>query len=177
MHRKIIRRDAMNKSTSARLPAHRQAGGNKYPGLFFVLFLAVALTFSCMGSYGKLVSNSQVLDQYRTNTLPETFQYYYCGRSGLPYAVVGIDETIRFNDRIWFKIDSMKEVYAKIHNLSDLHPGATRMGAADILDPGGNRIGVWFSYYHHTPVRINPQTGVLEIFNPYDPTEDDPGGL
>jgi hypothetical protein len=47
------------------------------------------------------------------------------------------------------------------------------MRVADILDPGGRRIGVWFSYYHHTPVRVDPDSGVLDIFNPYDPDEDE----
>jgi hypothetical protein len=47
------------------------------------------------------------------------------------------------------------------------------MRAADILDPAGRRIGVWFSFYHHTPVRIDPDSGMLEIFSPYDPNEDE----
>jgi hypothetical protein len=142
---------------------------------YVILPAAAAMLFACMGSYGKLISSPAVLDQYQRQILPAGFQYYYCGRAGLPYAVVGIDDTYRFNDRLWFKIDTMDQVYEKIRHLSDLHPDATDMRAADILDPGGNRIGVWFSFYHHTPVRVDPQTRVLEIFNPYDPNEDEFG--
>ncbi len=139
-----------------------------------ILILAGMVLFgACAGSYGKLVTSPVFEDQYRQQTLPADLDYYYCGRSGLPYAVVGIDDTYRFNDRVWFKIESMGEVYEKIYNLSDLHPDARTMRAAEILDPGGRRIGVWFSYYHHTPVRVDPDSGVLDIFNPYDPDEDE----
>jgi hypothetical protein len=140
-----------------------------------ILLVFFAVIAGCAGSYGKLVSNPVIMDQYQTGTLSDDYQFYYSGREGLPYAVVGIDKTYQFNARLWFKIDSMDQVYKKISNLSDLHPDASRMRAADILDHNGKRIGVWFSYYYYTPVRINSETGVVEIFNPYDPNEDDRG--
>jgi hypothetical protein len=138
-----------------------------------LLLAGMVLMSACAGAYGKLVTSPASLNHYRNETLPADFNYYYCGRSGLPYAVVGIDDTYPFNDRVWFRIETMDEVYKKIANLSDLHPYARSMRAADILDPGGKRIGVWFSYYHHTPVRVDPDSGVLDIFNPYDPNEDE----
>lgn len=144
-------------------------------GICALLLAGVIMIAGCMGSYGKLVSNPVIQAQFNTRTLSETYQYYYSGRSGLPYAVVGIDPKYRFNSRLWFKIDTMDQVYQKIRNLSDLHIDAASMRAADILDNEGNLIGVWFSYYYYTPVRIDPKTGMVEIFNPYDPNEDDRG--
>jgi hypothetical protein len=140
-----------------------------------LLLAAFAMIAGCMGSYGELVSSPATQEQYHTRSLADTYQYYYSGRSGLPYAVVGINKKYRFNSRLWFKIDTMDQVYQKINDLSKLHPDAIRMRTADILDHKGNKIGVWFSYYYYTPVRINPETGTVEIFNPYDPNEDDRG--
>ena len=141
----------------------------------WVALAAFIMIAGCMGSYGKFVSNPVIQKQYNTKNLSDAYQYYYSGRSGLPYAVVGIDPKYQFNARLWFKIDDMEQVYRKISNLSDLHPDATRMRAADILDHEGNLIGIWFSYYYYTPVRINQKTGVVEIFNPYNPNADDRG--
>ena len=139
-----------------------------------VLMLAGAVMgAACMGSYGRLVTSPVTLDHYQQRTLPANLQYYYCGRAGLPDAVIGLTDTYVFNDRLWFRIDTTNAVYEKIRNLSDLHPNATSMRVADILDPGGKWIGLWFSFYHHTPVRIDHRTGVLDIFSPYDPNEDD----
>lgn len=140
-----------------------------------LLLAAFAMTAGCAGSYGRFVSSPAVQKQYNTSSLPDAYQYYYSGRSGLPYAVVGINDKYQFSSRLWFKIDTMDQVYKKISDLSDLHADATRMRTADILDHKGNKIGVWFSYYYYTPVRINAETGTVEIFNPYDPNEDYPG--
>ncbi len=145
-------------------------------GICMALLAAFAMVAGCMGPYGDLVSSPAAQEQYHTTSLPDTYQYYYSGRSGLPYAVVGINKKYRFNSRFWFKIDTMDQVYQKIGDLSNLHPDASRMRTADILDHKGNKIGVWFSYYYYTPVRINPEAGTVEIFNPYDPNEDDRGG-
>ncbi|HKJ98493.1 MAG TPA: hypothetical protein VJ959_06200 [Desulfotignum sp.] len=138
-----------------------------------VLLAAFALTAGCAGSYGRFVSSPALQKQYNTSSLPDAYDYYYSGRSDLPYAVVGINNKYQFSSRLWFKIDTMDQVYKKISDLSDLHVDATRMRTADILDHKGNKIGVWFSYYYYTPVRINPETGTVKIFNPYDPNEDD----
>jgi len=151
--------------------------GHLAKGICFAVLVSFVMIAGCMGSYGKIVSNSETQKQYYTENLTDTYQYYYSGRSGLPNAVVGIDPKYRFQSRMWFPIDTMDQVYQKIRNLSDLHPDANRMRAADILDHEGNLIGVWFSYYYYTPVRVDPETGMVEIFNPYDPNEDERGWL
>jgi hypothetical protein len=135
----------------------------------FIVILSVFL-MGCAGA-GKLQPNPALLAQYRGNALSKTYNYYYCGRSTLPYAVVGIDNTYGFNDRLWFKIESGQAVYEKISNLSDLHPDSFPMAGSDILDGQGNKIGVWFSHYRSTPVRVDNETRMVEVFNPYNPNE------
>lgn len=133
-------------------------------GIFILLPVLFALITGCMGSYGKLSSNPDILHQYQTNTLPETFQYYFSGRSNLPDAVVGIDKTYQFQGRLWTKMNTVNQVYEKIGKLSKSYPDSNRMQSADILDKKGNRIGMWFSYQHYAPVKINPKTGMVEIY-------------
>ncbi len=131
-------------------------------GLAMLAFTAAG----CMQSYGKLVSSPVIFDQYRGGALPDTFHYYFSGRPGLPDAVVGIDGNHRLKGRLWFRIDTMDQVYEKIRNLSELNPDATVMRTADILDQQGNRIGVWFSYFFYAPVKVDPDTGIVEIQDP-----------
>ena len=140
------------------------------------LGLVLFFLMGCLGS-GKLQSNSELLAQYRGGALSKTYNYYYCGRSTIPYAVVGIDNTYGFNDRLWFKIESEQAVYEKISNLSDLHMDSGAMVASDVLDGQGNKIGVWFSHYRFTPVRVDNDTRTVEVLNPYNPNERDMGGL
>ncbi len=141
-----------------------------------VLSLLVALPFftGCVGT-GALRPNPGLLGKYQERALPRDYNYYYCGRSKLPYAVVGIDKALEFNDRVWFKIEYGQDVYKKIAGLSQLHMDSNTLYHSDILDTEGKKIGVWFSYYHSTTVRVNAETGFVEVFNPYDPNEDDQG--
>ncbi|HKL00544.1 MAG TPA: hypothetical protein VJ943_09825, partial [Desulfotignum sp.] len=142
----------------------KKRSGYLSAGIFILLPVLFALITGCMGAYGKLTSNPDILHQYQTSTLPETFQYYFSGRSNLPDAVVGIDKTYQFQGRFWTKMITVDQVYEKIGKLSTSYPDSNRMQAADILDNKGNRIGMWFSYQHYAPVKINPKTGMVEIY-------------
>ena len=126
----------------------------------------------CVGNYGTIRSNVALLDQYKGGALPDNYNYYYCGRSSLPYAVVGIDTAYDFSDRLWFKIDNRQEVYKKIANLSELHRDSTRLFTSDILDTQGQKLGIWFSFYSYSPVVLDNETRMVEVYNPYNPNED-----
>ena len=64
----------------------KQRSGYLSAGIFILLPVLFALITGCMGSYGKLTANPDIFHQYQNNILPETFQYYFNGRSNLPDA-------------------------------------------------------------------------------------------
>jgi hypothetical protein len=139
--------------------------------IFFLLLMFTGVLAGCVGNYGTIRTNTALLDQYKGGALPD-YNYYYCGRSSIPYAVVGIDNTYGFSDRLWFKIESKEEVYKKIANLSELHMDSTRLFTSDILDTQGQKLGVWFSFYSYSPVRVDNETRMVEVYNPYNPNDD-----
>jgi len=67
------------------------------------------------------------------------------------------------------------QVYQKIANLSDLHMNSAPLSGSDILDEQKKNVGVWFSRYAGTPVRVDHKTRKVAVFNPYNPDEDDRG--
>jgi hypothetical protein len=138
----------------------------------FLLLTAAGILAGCVGNYGNIRSNTALLDQYKNAALPDNLNYYYCGRSSIPYAVVGIDNTYTFSDRFWFKIEAKQEVYKKIANLSELHRGSTRLFTSDILGPQGQKLGIWFSFYSYSPVVLDNETRMVDVYNPYKPNED-----
>jgi hypothetical protein len=137
--------------------------------MLFFLLIFIGVLSGCAGNYGSLSTNNGLLDQYKGQGLPDTYNYYYCGRSSLPYAVVGIDNAYGFKDRIWLKIESKEDVYKKISSLSDLHRDSSRLFTKDILDTEGKKIGVWFSYYQSSPIMLDAETMMVEIPSPYNP--------
>ncbi len=138
--------------------------------ILVVLILQVTL-IGCIENYGKITTNPALFEAYKTRqTLPD-YNYYYCGRSGLPYAVIGIDTQYTFSDRLWHKIETREDVYKKIEDLIQTPNENYRVTVADIFDHSGNKIGAWFSYYYTTVVKIVPGTNIIEVYNPYNPND------
>ncbi len=137
--------------------------------VFCLLVSLLAVTGCVSGTYGTLKTNGALMGQCKDKTLPGDYQYYYCGRSGLPYAVVGIDRDYTFETKFWFKIESKEDLYNKIGKLSDHSLDSTIMFSKEILGPDGKKIGIWFSYYNTTPVKVDSQTNSVAVYNPYKP--------
>ncbi len=133
--------------------------------LYLVMLL---LLTGCAGSSGKIQFNESLSNSYRNTLQIEKYNYYYTGRSGLPYAVIGIDKKYKFNDRFWHKINTLDDLFLEIYRLADTPQDYYKMTVADILDPTGNKIGVWFSYFHHTVVTINQDKKIIDVLNPYE---------
>lgn len=132
---------------------------------FSVVFLLTILA-GCMQNYGRLKSNPELTDAFTNQRALPDYNYYYCGRENLPYAVVGIDPDYQFEDRLWYKIETKEQVYKQAGGVVDWNHIWAR--GADILDPSGNRIGIWFSYYQSTTVEVGPGNRVV-VYNPYSP--------
>jgi hypothetical protein len=138
---------------------------------FWVTVLAVSILLTltgCMGDYGRLKEDPALTDAFKNGRALPDYNYFYCGRENLPYAVVGIDPAYQFEDRVWFKIETKEEVYKKAASVVAWNHIWSK--GAEILDPSGNRIGIWFSYYQHTTVKVGPENKVA-VYNPYSPNK------
>ncbi len=142
----------------------------RYPlPVYGVLFLmAGSLLAGCFGAYGDLRSDPSVTLQFKEVRVPDGYRYFYNGRKFMPYAVVGIDPDIRFNSRMWSPVDPKGEDFKRMLDfMYDQYRGTDPMGA-EILDPQGKRVGIWYSTYRHTAVKIE-KDGSLSVLSPYVP--------
>lgn len=129
-----------------------------------------ALAGGCTGTWGSLKTSSELNLGLEDRSIDPSLAYYYCGRSNLPYAVVGIDRAYTFTSKFWFEIDSMEEVFHKIAHLANLERGQYRRYAREILAPDGRVVGTYFSYYHATPVLVDEAAKTVRVSNPYTPS-------
>lgn len=152
------------------------AGERKHRSLFIILALIstfISFQFAFAGwleRYGK-IQDDPVLERAvrETGILPD-YSYYYTGRSHLPYAVIGIDPALTIApDKFWHRIESRNSLTDKISNLMPVSDRKETIGK--ILDPDGRQIGIWFSGYDHTVVRMI-SSSIVEIFNPYMPSDE-----
>ena len=139
-----------------------------YRVLMTVFIIGIFAFTGCNGMYGKISYNPEHVKSFQTKSLLPDYNYYYCGRSNLPYAVIGIDKQYTFNDRVWFAIQTKEEIFDKIDKLNYAPDNDYRLIGADMLDAAGHKIGIWYSFYSHTVVKQSPDN-VLDVFNPYKP--------
>ena len=136
-------------------------------GLFTMLFLQVAVAGS-PGEYAVTHADPAVESLFKQNQMPSKYNYYYTGRSNLPYAVIGIDPKYTLNSKFWHKIESKNKIGKKINNLMPIRGNHVTYGR--ILDSEGNQIGLWFSEYRSTIVRFE-SNNKLKVFSPYQPND------
>ncbi len=122
----------------------------------FALILSV-VAVGCSGSYGSLQRDPQVTKAFDDNTVNPEYQYYYYGRSNQPYIIVGIDRTYYMKSKVWREVepnsDQFKEMVYWIW--TDILYAPYYGKGAHILDPQGNRVGLWYSHIWWAAIRFS----------------------
>lgn len=105
-------------------------------------------------------------NNYKDVEIIPGYNYYYTGRSHLPYAVIGVDPAYELNSRFWNKIETKEMVIDKVDGLMPID--WYYMSVSKILDQKGNQVGIWYSYYPYTIVRLG-EAPRMTVFSPYHP--------
>ena len=136
--------------------------------LFYtILFCQIAFAGN-PGEYAVIHEDLSVETNFELNKMPSKYNYYYTGRSNLPYAVIGIDPKYTLISKYWYKIESETQIVEKISHLMPTISRSVTYGR--ILDSGGNQIGLWFSEYPNPIVRFGSGNELM-VFSPYRPTD------
>ena len=130
-------------------------------GLLFLLC-------SCITSnYGKLQPSPEITKIFDEDRILSDHSYYYSGLQGLPDAIVGIQSNYSLKSKRWQQVDLTSLLLRKwVDRMTYVHTVTPR--GAWILDPDGNRIGVWYSARHQATVRVEQGNRVV-IFPPLPP--------
>ena len=107
---------------------------------------------------------------FEASKVPEQYQYYSIGRSGMPYAIIGIAPSWQLESRFWEAVaPNSFEFAGKVRFIWDPHSWEQFDSGrgAWILDPDGNRIGIWYSMYPHTTVVVAKQRHRVTVYSPH----------
>lgn len=113
----------------------------------------LALTAGCTaGTYGSLKRDAEVQQAFESNQVPIDYKYYYYGDSE-PYAIFGIEPKYEMKSNMWREAapdtDDFKEMVRWIWE----DYGYYKFGA-NILDPEGKKVGVFYSAIRETSVKF-----------------------
>ena len=138
----------------------------------YVLVIVVALTMlvglsGCLQNYGHLRTDAQVGQSFDNYQVPQDYKYYYFGLAKHPQAIIGIDKSITLKSRLWREADPNSERFKLM--IFWIWPGEVgyyysyKPLGKNILDPEGNKIGVWYSYSLFAAVKFSEDRKTIEV--------------
>ncbi len=132
-----------------------------------LLVLAIVFVGGCAGQYGRLQQDTEVTRMFVNNNVPENYHYYIDGRSEMPYAIVGILPDYQFISRFWTPVEPNTDDFARKVDFMWQPRGFfhhTTGRGAYIQDPHGKKIGIWYSMYSSSPIKVY-EGNKVEVFS------------
>jgi cobalamin biosynthesis Mg chelatase CobN len=130
------------------------------------ILIVSTMAGSCIENYGRLKHNTQVTQAFSNNQIEQNYRYFYYGRTDMPYAVVGIDRSYQMRSRVWREVDPDSEKFQKmIFWMWDdpRHYQQYFTKGADILDPKGQKVGVWYSSLRWAAIRFEKDKHIVIV--------------
>ncbi len=131
----------------------------------FKLSLAVSLLFltaGCMKNYGRFTLDAQVKQTFQKGASQPGYRYFYTGREGIPYAIIGIDKGYTVPSKLWIAFEpqpsQLKKKASHIYYSEHDNPYG-----AHIVSPSGEIIGVWYSNVYNRSVKVDQENRTVEI--------------
>ena len=157
---------------------------NNLNGLIYKVFLStfvfmLAIVFSgCSGNYGRLDLSLEVEKTFENAEVLSDHKYYYSGGETRPRAILAIHNSYKLRTSRWKEVDLKSEELKKwILQMRDFLVGYSfRTYGSRVLDPEGNQVGMWYSAWNRTPVKMlggnevavyAPMVGAAEISHGY----------
>jgi hypothetical protein len=143
----------------------KQIKGRLITAIILIFMVLIVLGGCSMSNYGKLKSNREVAEAFKTYQILPNHKYYYWGAPNRPVAIVGINENYELNLKLWVEIDPGSANFRKTIDLVSLQgmTNAYQPWGLDILDHAGNEVGVWYSAITAAAVRVNEDNQIVKL--------------
>lgn len=123
-----------------------------------------ALLFSCSARYGSLQLDTQVQEEFESNSVPKEYKYYYYGFSTAPYVIFGIEPKFVVNSKMWREAAPDTEEFKEMIRWIWEDYGYLKFGA-DILDPNGAKVGILYSAINQTSIKFVDDNQIVVMPN------------
>jgi hypothetical protein len=131
--------------------------------LGLICLITAIMLSGCAGSYGKLNWDPQVTDSFRNHDIQQGFNYYYYGVGNRTFAIAGISTEYNFESRLWREVpqdtDAFKGLVSRAWENYFYMPYDPQ--GAHILNPEGNRVGVWYSSLRFVTVKFTENNRII----------------
>ena len=135
--------------------------------LFSAIIIITALGNCSTGNFGRLQSDSEITQAFKTLTILSDHKYYYRGTFSSPTVIVGINENFSLNLTLWVTIDPQSKDFKTLVDrvsLQGIMGGSTvQPWGFKILDQAGNAVGIWYSALRSAAVQVNENNEIVNL--------------
>ena len=126
------------------------------------VLIVATMVSGCFENYGRLKHNDEVTRAFQTYQVEPDYKYYYYGRTNMPYAIVGIDRAYHMQSRVWREVDHDTEQFKNMifWVWDDVYVPYSLSGA-HITDPGGKKVGIWYSGIWYAAIRFEEDNRIV----------------
>ena len=143
------------------LNAQRAKGWFLFLNIILVLMIAV-LSGCSSPNYGRLQSSHEVTQMFNNNQILSDHQYYFSGFQRIPYGIVAINNNYKLRSSRWKPIELNPTILNQLaYRMSHVYSLEPR--GAWILDPDGNRVGIWYSSRYQATVKMEKDNHVVVV--------------
>jgi len=121
----------------------------------WIVFVVAVCLSGCSANYGYLRKSLEVAKTFeRYEVLPDHV-YYYSGSDFKPNAVMGIHNDFSLRSRLWKKVDlDSAQLQEWVGNMTSYLGYSPVNYGSVIFAPDGRQIGIWYSPWHWTTVKM-----------------------
>jgi hypothetical protein len=107
----------------------------------------------CAGNYGKFNRDEEVWHAFENNQLRTDYKYFHNSHHNTTYAILGLDPKYRLQSKFWREVEPNTEEFRDLAIRLWEDYNRYRYGA-NLLDPAGTKIGVWYSSVYIASIRF-----------------------
>jgi len=128
------------------------------------LAVLVLTQMAAAGPGGSLKHNTEMTRAFKNGNPPADLRYYATGRENVPDAVIGLDPQWQQTAKFWREIGpDAQDVIKMVSSLRRYGDNEPR--ASDIVTPGGEVVGVYWSSVYWTTVKMGEGNRV-QVYKP-----------
>ena len=135
--------------------------------MFSLGVLTLAWMAGCAQNYGRIHWDEDVGQAFEANQFDSDYNFYQYTIGNRVLAIAGLDPKLELQSRIWRELDADTEDFgvATSRMWEDYSQVRYYARGATILDPAGERVGVYFSSIRFVSIHFKPNNRVQLVLD------------
>jgi len=128
-----------------------------------ILMLIIQTAFlGCTANYGGLRGSREVTNVFEAYKILPDYRYYYSGAETEPDAIIGIDRRYQLSSKLWKEVAlTSTQLKNWIDRMNQAYDFPVSPFGSSILDTAGKQIGIWYSVWNTTIVKMEKDNQVV----------------